>query len=370
MPDLSITVNGIAFPNPFVIGSGPPSTNATVINKAFDAGWGGVVAKTCALTDNVPTNVQPRYGKLKSPSGDTVGFQNIELISDSPFEDWIDWFKRVKDAHPTRPLIASIMESYDKGRWQEIAARCAECGVDGLELNFSCPHGHPEAGMGAAMGQDPNQVREVTSWVVSAVDIPVWAKMTPNITDITLPGRAAVEGGAHGLSAINTILGVIGINLDSLRPLPTVQGFSTPGGTSYLGVKPVALRMVSELARALPGTPISGIGGVTCADDAFEFILVGSHTVQSCTGPMLQGFDMVKEMIEGLERRLDQHGFATVADAVGKSLPYFTTHHHLVELQAEAKAAKAAAKAAKMVKSDREWGEGRFEEQAAALTSE
>ena len=381
MSDLSITVNGLHFPNPFVIGSGPPSTNARVIIKAFNAGWGGVVAKTCALTENKAINVQPRYGKLKSPSGDTVGFQNIELISDSDFENWIDWFKQIKDEVPDKPLIGSIMESYDKGRWQEVAARSVEAGCDALELNFSCPHGHPEKGMGAAMGQDPAQVREVTSWVKAAVDVPVWAKMTPNITQIAEPGRAAVEGGADGLSAINTILGMIGINMKNLLPKPTVQGHSTPGGYSYTAVKPIALRMVSELARALPNTPVSGIGGVTCADDAFEFILVGASTVQSCTGPMLQGFEMVTEMAEGLHARLEQHGFDNVQQAVGHSLQYFSTHHGLVELQAEAKAAKAAKRAARaaakdaaaakeMITDDRQWGTGSFQEEAAALVTE
>jgi dihydropyrimidine dehydrogenase (NADP+)/dihydropyrimidine dehydrogenase (NAD+) subunit PreA len=152
---LAINVDGLAFKNPFVIGSGPPSTNAKIINKAFAAGWGGVVAKTTALTDTEVVNVQPRYGKLRSKSKDNIGFQNIELISDAPFEDWEDWYKEVKDAHPEGILIGSIMESYEKGRWQEIAARCVEAGCDALELNFSCPHGHPEKGMGAAMGQDP-----------------------------------------------------------------------------------------------------------------------------------------------------------------------------------------------------------------------
>jgi dihydroorotate dehydrogenase subfamily 1 len=374
MADLSILVNGVRFPNPFIIGSGPPSTNARVMIKAFKAGWGGVVAKTAALTDSHVVNVQPRYGKLHSPSGDVVGFQNIELISDLSFEAWEGYYKETKDAFPDRPLIASIMECYNKDRWQEIAGRAAACGVDALELNFSCPHGHPESGMGAAMGQDPRQVEEVTRWVVEAVQIPVWAKMTPNITDITKPARSAVSGGASGISAINTVLGVIGINLDNLRPLPTVEGHSTPGGTSYTAVKPIALRMVAEIAQALPGVSISGIGGVTRADDAFEHILVGANTVQSCTGPMLQGFEMVEELISGLNARLDQHGFAAVADAVGKSLPFFTTHHHLVELQEEKRARQAAAQAAKAAKArseqDTEWGKGKFEDEAAALTSD
>lgn len=362
---LAIRVCGLDFPNPFVIGSGPPSTNAVIINKAFAAGWGGVVAKTTALTDTPVVNVQPRYGKLRGPNKETIGFQNIELISDRPFEDWLDDFKKVKDAYPDRILIGSVMESYDKGRWQEVVARSAEAGCDAIELNFSCPHGHPEKGMGAAMGQDSAQVEEVTRWAVDACDVPVWAKMTPNITDIRIPAAAAMRGGAHGVSAINTILGMIGINMKNLRPQPTVQGHSTYGGYSYLAVKPVALRMVAELARSNPDMPISAIGGVTNSTDAFEHILVGGSTVQVCTGAMLQGFGMVSELCEGLEARLEQHEFANLRAAVGHSLQYFTTHHHLVELQAEKKALKAAA----MANKDTEWGQGSVQDQTASLTS-
>jgi dihydroorotate dehydrogenase subfamily 1 len=370
---LAITIDGVHYPNPFVIGSGPPSTNAKIIKKAFEAGWGGVVAKTVALTSTEVVNVQPRYGKLRSANNDTVGFQNIELISDATLEEWEDWFKEVKDAYPDRVLVGSIMESFEKGRWQEVAGRCLEAGCDSLELNFSCPHGHPETGMGAAMGQNPSMCEEVTGWVVEvAGGKPVWAKMTPNITDITAPARAAQAGGANGVSAINTILACIGINLKTLRPQPTVEGHSTFGGYSYTAVKPIALRMVAEIAQAIPGFSISGIGGVTCANDAIEFMLVGANNVQSCTGPMLQGFDMVQEMIDGTLAFMDQHGFDKVEDMIGASLPYFSSHHHLVELQAEKRAKREAARAArdkKMIRSDTEWGSGDVREEAAALVS-
>lgn len=366
MATLVTTVDGLRYPNPFVIGSGPPSTNAKIIQKAYDAGWGGVVAKTVALTDTDVVNVQPRYGKLRSKSKDNVGFQNIELISDRPFEDWLDDYKRCKDSHPDHVLIGSIMESYDKDRWQEIASRCLEAGCDALELNFSCPHGHPERGMGAAMGQDPERVEAVTRWVVDVANgAPVWAKMTPNITDITDPAGAARRGGAHGVSAINTILACIGVNLKTLRPQPTVQGHSTFGGYSYLAVKPIALRMVAQIAAANPGFSISGLGGVTKATDAVEFMLLGANTVQSCTGPMLQGFKMVTELQEGMLEFMEAHGFEEPNDMVGKSLPFLTTHHHLVELQAEKKAAQAA----KLSNRDTEWGKKDLTKETAELVS-
>jgi dihydropyrimidine dehydrogenase (NADP+)/dihydropyrimidine dehydrogenase (NAD+) subunit PreA len=364
MATLKNTVDGLTFSNPFIIGSGPPSTNATIIGKAFKAGWGGVIAKTTALTDTEVINVQPRYGKLRSPSKDNVGFQNIELISDRPFEDWEDDFKRVKDEWPDRILIASVMESYEKSRWQEVAVRSIEAGCDGLELNFSCPHGHPERGMGAAMGQDPKRVAEVTSWVREVlVDTPIWAKMTPNITDITIPAKSAMAGGATGITAINTILACIGINLKTLKPQPTVEGYSTFGGYSYLAVRPIALRMVAQIAASIEGVNISGVGGVNGAVGAIEHMLVGANTVQSCTGPMLQGFDMVQEMCDGMLAFMEQHGFETVNDFIGASLPFFTTHHHLVELQAEKKAKRARASG------DLDWGKGDVKQETAALVS-
>jgi len=363
--DLSITVDGIYFENPFLLGSGPPGTNARVIRKAFKAGWGGVIAKTTALTDTEVINVTPRYEKLKSASGEVIGFQNIELISDRPFEDWEEDFRALKQEFPKKVLIASIMESFEESRWQELARRCAATGVDGLELNFSCPHGHPEKGMGAAMGQDPERVQTVTAWVREVVDIPVWAKMTPNITDIRVPARAAKEGGANGVAAINTILSVVGINLKTLRPLPTVEGHSVPGGYSYLGAKPIGLRMVQEIARDEPSLSISGMGGVTSSKDAIEYVLLGASTIQVCTGAMLQGLKMVEELKEGLSNFLDEHDFDSLQAAVGHSLQYFSTHHDLVGRQAQRRGEKKRARAS----TDVAWGEVDLSQTTSEMTS-
>lgn len=348
--DISIEVDGRRYENPFVIASGPPGTNARVIGRCFKAGWGGVVAKTTSLTDTEVINVYPRYAKLWNKDLDPIGFQNIELISDRPFEDWEVDFRALKKDFPDKILIASLMESYEEKRWQELVERSVACGVDALELNFSCPHGHPETGMGAAMGQDPAMVEEVTRWCVEAANgIPVYAKMTPNITDICVPAKAAKTGGAQGVSAINTILAVTGIDLETLRPIPTVQGFSIPGGYSGQAVKPIALRMVMEMARALPNFTINGMGGVWNATHAIEFLLLGASTVQACTGPMLLGYEMVHDLCAGLASFMEKHGFASVQEFVGTSLQYFSTHHGLVELQAAAKAEKSR---------DTRWGQG------------
>jgi dihydroorotate dehydrogenase subfamily 1 len=343
MADLSIEVNGMRFPNPFVLASGPPGTNGSVIKRSFELGWGGIVCKTLSLDNSKVHNTVPRYGKLHGPGGkkDVYGFQNIELISDRPFDVWLEELAECKAAFPEHVLIASIMEEPSRDRWHEIVERTQATGIDGLELNLSCPHGLPERKMGAAMGQDPELVQEVTGWAKEAARVPVWAKMTPNVTDITLPARAAVRGGADGISAINTILCIIGINLETLRPMPTVEGYSEPGGYSGRAVRPIALRQVMEIARACPGTAVSGMGGVETAEDAIQFLLVGASTVQVCTAAMLQGYGMIAELLSGLDAFLERHGLGCVADVVGKSLPYFTTHADLVRRQLEAKVSDA-----------------------------
>src|ERR1700745_1296169 len=218
MPTLSITVDGLKLPNPFIIASGPPGTNLNVIAKAFQEGWGAVIAKTVSLDASKVINVAPRYAKLFSnDKQEVVGWENIELISDRPLKIWIEEFKKCKDRFPDRVLIASIMEEYSKDAWFEIVERCQETGVDGFELNFSCPHGLPERKMGSAMGEDPEILEEVCGWVMSTAKKPVWAKMTPNVTHIEDPTRAALRGGVTGISAINTIRSVMGVNLETLR---------------------------------------------------------------------------------------------------------------------------------------------------------
>jgi len=373
MPTLATTVDGLKLPNPFVIGSGPPGTNLNVINKAFKEGWGAVIAKTVSLDAGKVTNVTPRYAKLYAGDGkEVIGWENIELISDRKFSIWIEEFKKIKDAYPEGILIASIMEEFSKDAWVEIVERCQDAGVDAFECNFSCPHGLPERKMGAAMGQVPEILEEVCGWVMSAAKKPVWAKMTPNVTRIQDPSRASLRAGCQGLAAINTIRSVMGVNLETLRPEPTVEGFTTPGGYSCRAVKPIALRMVMEIATMIrsefPGRSLSGIGGVETGRDAAEFILLGSDTVQVCTGVMKFGYAHVKQMCDELLEFMAKHNFETIADFKGKSLDYFTTHAELVRMQAERKAGQAAAAEAKqVVKADDQWSGDSFVQQSNDL---
>ncbi len=371
MADLSLTVNGLKLPNPFVIGSGPPGTNANVIAKAFDEGWGAVIAKTISLDASKVINVAPRYARLRVGK-EIVGWQNIELISDRPFDVWIDEFKQVKNKYPGRILIASIMEEYDKARWVEIVERCQNAGVDAFELNFSCPHGLPERKMGAAMGQDCDILEEVCGWVNAAARVPVWAKMTPNITHIEEPARAALRAGCEGISAINTILCVMGVDLKTLRPEPTVAGYTTPGGYSCRAVRPIALRMVMECARMMktefPAATISGIGGIETGEDAAQFLLLGAHTVQVCTGVMIHGYSLCKTLCEGLSAFMDAHRFKSIDEFRGRSLQYFTTHADLVARQAQAKAMEEAARNGVVTK-DTQWSGEKFVEQSEKLVA-
>ena len=338
-PSLNVVVNGMEFENPFLLGSGPPGTNAKVICKSFELGWGGNVCKTISLDHTKVINTNPRYAKLRDPDDKkkVIGFENIELISDRPFETWLEEFRAIKKQWPKRILVASIMEEYRKEAWVEIVERVQETGVDAFEMNLSCPHGLPERKMGAAMGGNPELVHEVVGWVKSVSKIPVWAKMTPNVGDPAASPRAAVEAGADGISAINTILSCVGIDLETLRPMPTVEGYTTPGGYSGLAARPIALRHVMEIAKAVPNTPISGMGGIYTGGDAAQFIALGCHTVQVCTGAMLQGYKVIEKLTKQLQDVLEQHGFDSLEQLRGVSLPYFTTHFDLVDRQRAAK---------------------------------
>jgi dihydropyrimidine dehydrogenase (NADP+)/dihydropyrimidine dehydrogenase (NAD+) subunit PreA len=201
---------------------------------------------------------------------------------------------------------------------------------------------------------------------------PVWAKMTPNITHIEEPARRALAAGCHGVSAINTIRSVIGVNLDTLRPEPSVEGYTTPGGYSSKAVRPIALRMCMELATMIrqefPGKTLSGMGGIETGGDAAQFILLGSDTVQVCTGVMKFGYGMVKALSEELLAFMEKHKFETLDDFKGMSLPYFTTHAELVRMQKDRKAAEKAAADARMVQADGEWSGDDFVKQSSALS--
>jgi dihydropyrimidine dehydrogenase (NAD+) subunit PreA len=321
MADLSIDFAGIRSPNPFWLASAPPTNTGEQVMRAFDAGWGGAVWKT--LGEPI-VDTSSRFGSLDVGNQRMVGFNNIELITDRPLEVNLREIREVKKRYPDRAVIASLMVE-TKDDWKEIIRRTVDTGCDGLELNFGCPHGMCERGMGSAVGQEPKVLTTVAGWAVEFSPIPVLIKLTPNVGDILEPGLAAVEAKVHGLSLINTIKSLIGVDLEKFVPYPVVGQRSTNGGYCGPAVKPIALHMVAALARdPRIGVPISGIGGIATWRDAAEFIALGSTSVQVCTAVMHYGFRIVEDMIEGLSGYLDDHGMQSVGDLRGRALPAFT----------------------------------------------
>jgi dihydroorotate dehydrogenase subfamily 1 len=368
--DLSIQVNGLTFDNPFLLASGPPGTNGKVIAKSYDLGWGGMVCKTFSLEAGKVINTAPRYAKLRGrASEEVIGFENIELISDRPYQDWLDDLAQLKKSYPNKILVASVMEEYRKEAWQQIVREVNATGVDAFELNLSCPHGLPERKMGMAMGENPDIVEEVVGWAKQVAKVPVWAKMTPNVGNPTVPAAAALRGGADGISLINTILSVIGVDLKTLRPLPTVEGHSVPGGYSGQAVRPIALRQVMEVARANPGVAISGMGGIETGADAAQFFLLGASTVQVCTGAMLRGYEIIDELKAELQKVMADHGITSLRELVGKSLPYFSTHADLVARQRAARESKESARAKVAAGRDAETWQGEIAKETNDLVT-
>ena len=321
MPDLSTNTGGIQSPNPFWLASAPPANSGLQIQRAFEAGWGGAVWKTLGTPIQ---NVSSRFGGHTIGGVRGAGFNNIELITDRPIETNLREITETKKLFPKNPIIVSLMVETE-AEWKDLIKRSIDAGADGLELNFGCPHGMCERGMGSAVGQEPKVNERITGWAVQYSTVPVLVKLTPNVSDILPHGMAAKRGGAHGVSLINTIKSIIGVDIDRFVPNPRVGAASTNGGYCGAAVKPIALHMVAALARHKEfGLPISGIGGVCNWRDAVEFILLGSSTVQVCTEVMLRGYRIVEDMIDGLQEYMRSHGFDRVDQMVGKAVPAFS----------------------------------------------
>ena len=329
-PDLSTNCAGIKSPNPFWLASAPPTNSGEQIMRAFEYGWGGAVWKTLGQDPPV-INVTSRYGSLDVGGSKIAGFNNIELITDRPLEDNLKEMLAVKKRFGDRAVIASLMVPCERQAWHDITAKVMDAGADGIELNFGCPHGMSERGMGAAVGQVPEYVKMVTEFVKEKSSIPVLVKLTPNVADVRYAARAAKAGGADGVSLINTINSLMGVNLDTLTPKFAVGGKAAHGGYCGPAVKPIALNMVSQIATdpETKGLPISGIGGVSTWSDAAEFMLLGSSSVQLCTAVMHYGFRIIEDLNAGLENWMAGKGFKTLSDFIGVSAPNVTEWKHL-----------------------------------------
>ncbi|CAN5413266.1 NAD-dependent dihydropyrimidine dehydrogenase subunit PreA [soil metagenome] len=322
MANLEIDFRGIKSPNPFWLASAPPANSAYQVQKAFEQGWGGAVWKTIGAP---VLNVCNRYGTIDYKGQKIIGLNNVELISDRPIDLNLKEIAEVKRNFPNHAVIVSVMVESKKETWQETIKRAEETGCDGFELNFGCPHGMSERGMGSAMGQVPEYTCMVTEWVMEAATKPVIVKLTPNITDIVQPARAAVRGGANAISLINTINSIMGVDLDTFELRPNVGGKGGHGGYAGPAVKPIALHLLSAVASdpevQKANLAISGMGGIETWQDAVEFMLLGSTSVQVCTAVMHWGFRIVEDMIEGMSNWMDDKGFKTCNDFIGASLP-------------------------------------------------
>ncbi|MFT6378129.1 MAG: dihydropyrimidine dehydrogenase (NAD+) subunit PreA, partial [bacterium] len=320
MPDLTSNTGGIISPNPFWLASAPPTNSGEQIQRAFDAGWGGAVWKTLGQPIQ---NVSSRFGALNWRGSRSVGFNNIELITDRPLEANFREIYETKKKFPKHAVITSLMVE-TRAEWKDIIKRSIDAGSDGLELNFGCPHGMCERGMGSAVGQEPSVNQEITSWAVEYSSVPVLSKLTPNVGDINPHGMASQAGGAAGVSLINTIKSIIGVDINTFVPVPSVGNKSSNGGYCGAAVKPIALHMCAQLARNPQfNIPISGIGGVSNWKDAVEFMVLGASSVQVCTEVMLRGYRVVEDMIDGLNFYMMEHGFETLDDFIGKAIPAY-----------------------------------------------
>jgi dihydropyrimidine dehydrogenase (NAD+) subunit PreA len=332
MADLTSNFIGIKSPNPFWLASAPPTDKEYNVRRAFEAGWGGVVWKTLGEAGPPVVNVNgPRYGAIWGADRRLLGLNNIELITDRPLEVNLGEMKSVKRDYPDRALIASIMVPCEEAAWKAILPLVEDTGADGIELNFGCPHGMAERGMGSAVGQVLEYIEMVTRWCKQYSRMPVIVKLTPNITDIRMPAQAAMAGGADAVSLINTINSITSVDLDIFAPEPTIDGKGAHGGYCGPAVKPIALNMVAEIARdpITANLPISGIGGVTTWRDAAEFMVMGAGNVQVCTAVMTYGFKIVEEMISGLSQWMDEKQISDVADIVGRAVPNTSDWQHL-----------------------------------------
>lgn len=323
MANLHSNFLGIQSPNPFWLASAPPTDKKINVLRAFEAGWGGVVWKT--LGSQVK-NTSSRYSAVNYAGKRVMGLNNIELISDRPLSINLKEIREVLREFPDRAMVVSLMADNSREAWRDMIKQVEDTGAHGLELNFGCPHGMTERGMGAAVGQDPEIAKMVVEWVMEYATIPVITKLTPNVHSVVPTASACVQAGTHGLSLINTIQSITGVDLDTFDVRPNVGGQSAYGGYCGPAVKPIALKMLHTLSKnpKFKHIPLSGIGGVSTWQDAAEFMLLGASNVQVCTAVMKYGFRIIEDLTSGLSHWMDEKGFTSIDDFVGLSVKKVT----------------------------------------------
>lgn len=313
--DLSVEFLGVHFENPFCLSSSPVGNCYEMCAKAYDEGWAGVVFKTIGPGDFLIDEVSPRFDALTKEGTPFVGFKNMEQIAEHPLEQNLADLRKLKENYPDKVLIASIMGPTEKD-WEELARLVTEAGADMIEMNLSCPQMTTHA-MGSDVGTNAELCKSFCAAVKRGSKLPMMAKMTPNITDMVPVAKACLEGGADGIAAINTIKSVCNVDLNRKIGMPIVNGKSSISGYSGKAVKPVALRFVQQLRTGIPGVEISGIGGIETWEDAAEFLLLGSTTLQVTTSIMQYGYRIVEDMKNGLEHYMEEQGVDSLMDLIG-----------------------------------------------------
>jgi dihydropyrimidine dehydrogenase (NAD+) subunit PreA len=328
MADIKSNFLGIKSPNPFWLASAPPTDKKINVLRALEAGWGGVVWKT--LGPQVK-NVSSRYSAVNYGGKRIMGFNNIELISDRPLSINLKEIREILKEFPDRAMVVSLMAENSREAWHELIKQTEDTGAHGIELNFGCPHGMSERGMGSAVGQNPEIAKRIVEWVMEKATIPVITKLTPNVHSVTPTATAVAQAGTNGLSLINTIQSITGVDLDTFEVRPNVGGQSAYGGYCGPAVKPIALKFLHSLSKnaTFNKIPISGIGGVTTWQDAVEFMLLGATNVQVCTAVMKYGFRIIEDFTSGLSNWMDEKKFKSIDDFVGLSVKKVTDWERL-----------------------------------------
>ena len=324
--DLSIEFCGVQCENPFFLSSSCIVGNEEMSARGLEMGWGGLVFKTIGFYR--ANEVSPRFDTIQKEGASFVGFRNLEQISDHPLEENLQVLYNLKKRFPNKVIVSSIMGETEE-EWEKLAKLSEEAGVDIIECNFSCPQMAVEA-MGADVGVNAELVRSFCQAVRRGTKLPVLAKMTPNITDMTVPAIASIEGGATGLAAINTVKCITNV-ADNLQIKPTVSGKSSVSGYSGNAVKPIALRFIGDMATcpSLQGVPLSGIGGIETWRDALDFILLGASNVQVTTSVMQYGYRIIDDLTDGLSEYMVEHDIASLQSLVGASLPNLVSSNQL-----------------------------------------
>lgn len=313
--DLSCDLCGVPLENPFLLSSSVVASNYEMCARAFDMGWAGISYKTICTMEIHETS--PRFSALKDGNGSFYGFKNIEQLSPHSLSEDLGILARLKQNYPSKVIIASIMGK-NEAEWTELTRAVTEAGADVVELNFSCPN-MEKKGVGVDIGQDPDAVRRFTAAARRGTGKPILAKMTPNLADMRPAARAAIEGGANGIAAINTIKSITNVNLDTYTTAPAVRGRSAVGGYSGAAVKPIALRFLADLGgdEALKGVHLSGMGGIENWRDAVEFLLLGAGSLQITTAVMQYGYRIIDDLCQGLQIYMAQRGCSRVSDVIG-----------------------------------------------------